>query len=257
MRLRRAGAAAGAAVGALLSLLVVILAVEVVWVATRDYVSAESAPPVDAEIVASGFGDPGSPLRLVVVGDSTGAGVGASRTESTVGGRLAATVAEHTQRAVSLRTVAASGARAGDLAAQLDAALELDPEVVVILIGANDVTHLTPLGSVGRDLADAVRRLSEAGVRVVVGTCPDMGAATVLPHPLREIAAWRGRSVGASERTAVRAAGGTAVDLAAETGPAFRASPEEMLSADRFHPSDAGYALWADALGPATIKAAS
>lgn len=248
---------AAAAAGALLALVLVALVAEVAWVATRDYVPAESAPPVDAEIVPSGSGESGSPLRMVVVGDSTGAGVGASRTESTVGGRLAATIAEAAQRAVSLRNVAVSGARAGDLADQLDVALKLEPEVVVVLIGANDVTHLTALGSIRRDLGDAVRRAREAGAAVVVGTCPDMGGATVFPHPLRELAAWRGRAVGASERSAVRAAGGNPVDLAARTGPAFRARPEVMLSVDSFHPSDAGYALWAEALAPATVEAAT
>ena len=253
MRARRAAAWAGA----LLGLVLVALVVETAWVATRDYVPAESAPPADAQIVPRVSGDPRAPLRLVVVGDSTGAGIGASRTESTVGGRLAVTVAEAAQRAVSLRNVAVSGARARDLADQLDAALELEPEVVVVLIGANDVTHLTTLGSVRRDLGDAVRRARGAGARVVVGTCPDMGGATVFPHPLRELAAWRGRAVAKSERSAVRTAGGTAVDLAAETGPAFRARPEVMLSVDRFHPSDAGYALWADSLAPATVEAAT
>ena len=252
MRLRRTAAAAIAVVG----LLFVALAAEVAWVVTRDYLTAESAPPVDAEILSSGSGELGSPLRLVVLGDSTGAGVGASRTEFTVGSRLATAIAPAAERAVRLRTVAVSGARAGDLAAQVDDAAELEPEVAVILVGANDATHLTALGPVRRDLGEAVRRLRESGARVVVGTCPDLGAATAFPQPLRELAAWRGRAVGAAERFAVRSAGGVAVDLAATTGPAFRARPEVMLSADRFHPSDAGYALWAEALAPATVAAA-
>ena len=253
MRLRRTVAAGSA----LVVLMLVVLAAEVAWVATRDYLTAESAPPVNAEILPSGSGDLGSPLRLVVLGDSTGAGVGASRTEFTVGSRLATAVAQAAERAVSLRTVAVSGARAGDLTAQLDGAVELEPEVAIILVGANDATHLTALGPVRRDLGEAVRRLREAGARVVVGTCPDLGGATAFPQPLRALAAWRGRAVGAAERFAVRSAGGVAVDLAAETGPAFRARPEVMLSADRFHPSDAGYALWADALTPATVEAAT
>ena len=255
MRLRRRAAGAGGLLALVLAMLAVLIT-EAAWVATRDYLPAESAPPVDLDLGSPGVPETDAPLRMVVAGDSTGAGVGASRTESTVGARLAATIADGAQRAVSLRTVAVSGARAGDLAAQVDRAVELAPEVVVILIGANDATHLTPRDSMHRDLGAAVRRLNEAGARVVVGTCPDLGAATAFPQPLRALAGWRGRAVGVTERSAVRLAGGVAVDLAAETGPSFRAQPELMLSADRFHPSDAGYALWAKALAPAAISAA-
>jgi lysophospholipase L1-like esterase len=253
VRLRRVGAG----VGGLLVLVLVVLVAEAIWVLSRDYLSTESARPTDAEISPGGPPTPGPPLRLVVVGDSTGAGVGASRPETTVGARLAVSVAEAAQRGVSVRTVAVSGARAADLAAQVDLAVALDPAVVVVLIGANDATHLTARASVRRDVGAAVRRLREAGAQVVVGTCPDLGGATAFPQPLRELAAWRGRAVGATGGAAVRSAGGSAVDLGAETGPAFRAQPEVMLSSDRFHPSDAGYALWARALAPATIEAAA
>ena len=244
-----------AALGLLLAVLTVLIG-EVVWVVNRDYLPPESAPSVDTEISASGSAAAPTPLRLVVVGDSTGAGVGASRTEFTVGARLAVAVASAVQRAVSVQSVAVSGARAGDLGPQVDLALALAPDVVVVLVGANDVTHLTRRDSVGRDVGAAVRRLREAGARVVVGTCPDLGAAPAFPPPLRELAGWRGRAVGATEGRAVRLAGGVAVDLAARTGPAFRAQPDLMHSTDRFHPSDAGYALWAQALAPATIEAA-
>jgi lysophospholipase L1-like esterase len=70
-------AAAGAGAG--------VLAAEVWAAARRRYAPAGSAPPVEGE-----FGDPGGErLRLVVLGDSTGAGVGVTRTEDTVGGVLA------------------------------------------------------------------------------------------------------------------------------------------------------------------------
>jgi lysophospholipase L1-like esterase len=45
------------------------------------------------------------------------------------------------------------------------------------------------------------------------------------------------------------------VDLAARTGPVFRADPG-TLSEDRFHPSADGYDLWALALYPAVYDAA-
>jgi lysophospholipase L1-like esterase len=84
-----------------------------------------------------------------------------------------------------------------------------------------------------------------------------MGSATAIHRPLRSIVAWEGRRVGAASRSAVRAAGGVAVDIGAATGPAFRSDPRRYLSSDRFHPSAEGYALWAAALDAAVREAAA
>ena len=221
-----------------------VLGGEAVYVARREYAAASSAPEV------TGVFGSGAPLRLAVLGDSTAAGLGVSRVEDTVAGQVAAGLGRHT----TVVGLGVSGSRAADLESQVGAALDAD--VAVILIGANDATHLTSLGSVREDLGAAVRRLRAAGVAVVVGTCPDMGAATAFPPPLRQLAAWRGRRVGAAERSAVRDAGGVAVDIGAETGPEFRRDPERYLSEDEFHPSADGYRLWAEALLPAVRAAA-
>jgi lysophospholipase L1-like esterase len=49
----------------------------------------------------------------------------------------------------------------------------------------------------------------------------------------------------------VAAARGLAyVDIAGSTGAAFRADPDRYLAADRYHPDDAGYGLWCEAVAP-------
>ena len=247
--------------GALLTLCAAVLAGEAAYAATRSYLPAESAPPV-----AGTFGPPGRPaLRLLMVGDSTAAGVGASTTPTTVGARLAAGIAA-TGRTVSLSSVAVSGARAADLAdqvqslgspsAQADSSPPAQPDLAIIMIGANDATHLSKLGTVRTELTAAVRALRATGAAVMVVGCADLGAVRAFPQPLRLLAAARGRAVaGASRRAAVNA-GAAYVDLGRETGPTFRADAR-MLSSDRFHPSDAGYAVWARALLPAALSAGS
>lgn len=244
--MKRARAARRAAV-AIVLLAVVVLGTESGYVATRRYLPADAAPRV-----AGSYGDARPAVRLLLLGDSTAAGVGASTTAGSVGGRLAAALA--TKRRVTLGSVAVAGARAADLPAQVSAALKERPDVVLILIGANDATHVTRLGTVGRLLDAAVRRLRAAGVAVVVAGCPDLGAARAFPQPLRAIAAARGRAVADRERAAAAAAGAAYVDLGRATGSAMRRDAR-TLSADRFHPSDRGYALWAQALQPAVLAA--
>lgn len=227
-----------------------LLAGEVLYAASRDYLDGRAAPPVPGE-----YGDAGAPaLRLALLGDSTAAGVGATTPDATVAGGLGRLVAQRSGQRVRLTSVAVSGADSGDMPAQVDRLLaeHSDVDVAVVLVGANDVTHLTALDDVRRDLRTTVQRLRAAGLAVVVGTCPDMGTSRAIPQPLREISAWRGRAVGAVERAAVAQAGGVAVDLEELTGPAFRADPG-LLAADQYHPSDRGYALWVQALAPAVI----
>lgn len=227
----------------------VVIAAEAVAVTMRGYLPAESAPPIDTVIGQ----ETGAPLRLAILGDSTAAGVGANDRADTVAARIAAGLAADGRR-VTVAGVAAPGARAAELSRQVTRGLSGQPHIAVILIGANDATHVTRLSSVERDLASAVQTLRKAHVLVVVGTCPDMGAARAFARPLRDLVGWRGRQVAEAQIRAVRREGGVAVDLAAQTGPVFRADPG-TLSKDLFHPSADGYRLWAAALLPAIRKA--
>jgi lysophospholipase L1-like esterase len=229
-----------------------LLGAEALYVTRREFLSADTAPAI-----AGTFGRAfAPPLRLAVLGDSTGAGVGVARVEDSVAGRVAQLLAD-TGRFVTLDGLAVSGSRVSDLAPQVSRALVHKPDVAVVLVGANDATHLTRLAGLRDDLRTAVSRLTRAGIAVVVGTCPDMGSATAFPRPLRELVAWEGRRVGAASREAAAAAGAAVVDIGAETGPAFRRDPATYLSTDEFHPSADGYALWAAALAPAVRAAAA
>jgi lysophospholipase L1-like esterase len=228
-----------------------VLAVEGWVAARRQYVSSDLAPAVSG---AFGRGQ-ASPLRLLMLGDSTAAGLGVDRTEETVGGRLSELIAS-TGRQVRLDSVAVSGSRVADLGPQVSRALVRGaPDIAVVLIGSNDATHFTPLDELERNMGEAVRRLRDAGSEVVVGTCPDLGAARNFAQPLRELVAWAGRRVAMASEQATVSSGGVAVDLAARTGAVFRADPG-TLSEDEYHPSADGYQLWALALYPAVYEAA-
>jgi hypothetical protein len=100
-----------------------------------------------------------------------------------------------------------------------------------------------------------VRRLRERGTAVVVGTCPDLGTVEPIPQPLRYLARRWSRQLAAAQTVAVVEAGGRTVSLGDLLGPEFDARPREMFSADRFHPSAAGYAQAAAALLPSVCAA--
>jgi lysophospholipase L1-like esterase len=197
----------------------------------------------------------GTSLRLAVLGDSGAAGLGADDPDATPGAVIARELAAASGRPVLLTNTAVVGAQSKDLAAQVDRILAVRPNVAVIMIGANDVTHrVRPQLSV-RLLGEAVERLRAAGCEVVVGTCPDLGTVKPLAVPLRQYARRTSRELAAAQRIAVLEHGGRPVMLGEELGDLFDSAPETYFSADRFHPSAAGYIACAHALLPEVLAA--
>ena len=203
----------------------------------------------------------GEPVVLAIIGDSIAAGLGAERPKQTLGARLAKGLAARIGRPVRVHTVAVVGSESSDLAAQLDRlGIDADysseispPDVAVIIVGGNDVTHRIPSKTSAAHLADAVGRLRAAGVAVIVGTCPDLGALRPVPQPLRSLAGRQSRVLAAAQADAARRAGASVVSLRRVVGRMFSDEPDRMFAIDRFHPSALGYRRTADALLPMLV----
>jgi lysophospholipase L1-like esterase len=186
---------------------------------------------------------PGEGRHMVWLGDSTAAGVGAS----TSAGALVSQVADGLA-ATSVSVLAVSGARVADvLEDQVPKVAGLEPRLILISVGANDTIHLTGRGTFRHTYEKVVQALPD-GVPVVLLGVPDMGAIPRFAQPLRAVAGWRGRSVDTEVRRVAADTGAVYVDIAGPTGPPFRRHPDRYFAADDFHPSDAGYGLWADAV---------
>jgi lysophospholipase L1-like esterase len=194
-------------------------------------------------------------LTLVVLGDSVAAGYGVAKPRQTPGALLATGISRRLGRPVRLHRLAVVGADSRHLAPQVEAALELAPELAVIVIGGNDVTHRANRSAAVQQLVAAVRALRAAGAEVVVGTCPDLGTIRPIQPPLRWLARRWSRQLAAAQTVAVVEAGGWTVSLGDLLGPRFAAEPHRMFGADRFHPSPDGYAAAAAALLPTALAA--
>jgi lysophospholipase L1-like esterase len=198
----------------------------------------------------------GDVIELLLLGDSIAAGLGAERPKDTFGARLSTRLAKATSRAVRLRTVARVGSESSMLAAQLD---DLPPgyrpDVAVVVVGGNDVTHRVPVATSVAHLEQAIARLRGLGAEVVVGTCPDLGALRPVPQPLRSLGSRSSRQLATAQRAAALRSGAHAVSLADVVGPFFITNPDEMFSLDRFHPSALGYKRTARAVLPSVLRA--
>ena len=193
-------------------------------------------------------------MRLAVLGDSIAWGQGAARERDRLESRLTEGLGMRGFD-VEARVFAVRGARSSDLAAQVGRAATWNPALAVVVIGANDLTHLTPVDQAAQDLAQTVRRLRAVGAEVVVAPAPDLSAVPHVPVALRTAVRAAGEFLRQRQETAVLAEGGRIADPDQRASRAFAADPS-LFSADRFHPSSAGYAVIADSLLPVVAEAA-
>jgi lysophospholipase L1-like esterase len=193
-------------------------------------------------------------LRLALLGDSIAYGIGASSPDDALAPRLVRALAEQ-GFAVATRVVAVPGARSGGLRKQVDVLLPWAPDVAVVVIGANDLTHQTPVETAAAKLGEAVRRLRAAGADVVLAPAPDLSVVPHVPVAMRPLVRLASDRLRAAQVQAMQEHGGRIADAGSTTSASF-AADASLFSADRFHPSSAGYRVIADALAPEVLRAA-
>ncbi|MBO0826801.1 MAG: SGNH/GDSL hydrolase family protein [Streptosporangiales bacterium] len=199
----------------------------------------------------------GTPLRLLVLGDSLAVGLGVHDPRQTFAGAVATRLARERGRPVRLVNAAKIGAESAHLPEQLERGLAANPrpDLTLVVVGANDLTHGRHWSESLRELSGTIHRLRDAGSQVVVGTCPDLGTVQPIAPPLRQLAARLSTSYAAHQREAAVEAGAHVVPLGERLGPSFAKDPGRYFGPDRFHPSADGYRLGAEAVMPA-VRAA-
>lgn len=182
------------------------------------------------------------PLRLLVLGDSTVAGIGVDRHDDGLAGGLAREFAARCGRSVIATAIGRGGATARDLVTDLLApAVAAGPwDAVVLSIGANDALAARSRRAVVRDVLAVIRGLEAGspGIEVLLSSLPGFRFFDLLPQPLRWNLDLHARSIEAALRTAVADRG-----LGWMTPPATGYT-DDFFAADRFHPGAVGYARW-------------
>lgn len=188
----------------------------------------------------SGVVGRGSRLRLLVAGDSAGAGVGAASQDDALAGQLAAQLA--TDFTVRWRLEAKTGATTADTVRRL-AGLDDGPyDVLVTSLGVNDVTRGVALPSWLDKQRELMRLARERlGVRlIVVAGLPPVDGFPALPQPLRWYLGRRAKELSMALRGLV-----AEEPCAHYLDLRFTLDPSLMAS-DGFHPGPAIYRGWAE-----------
>lgn len=186
-------------------------------------------------------------MLYVALGDSTVEGIGATSAGTTYVGqlhrRLRAIYPE--ARVVNLGV---GGATSADvLARQLERAVGLAPQLVTISIGPNDITTHVPVADYERNVAEIFDRLARStGAVIVANLLPDLAVTPRFrAHEARPAVARLTVEFNDVLRRQARRHDAELVDLYGASQVEVPAQPE-LMSRDGYHPSDAGYARWAE-----------
>ncbi|MBO6539765.1 MAG: SGNH/GDSL hydrolase family protein [Rhizobiaceae bacterium] len=184
----------------------------------------------------------GEPLRLLVLGDSSAATVGAERTEEGLAGQLAARIGKATGRPVVWRAAGFNSATSGQLRDFVVPNLAHNEwDLIVLSVGTNDAKNFHTVPRFKREFGGLLYALNAKFPHADIVWSPvlDMQLVPALPAQLGRLLEIR---AGLINRMGVR--------LCQERGalPASRLPVLDSsgFSSDGFHASAIGYGAWAD-----------
>lgn len=209
------------------------------------YAVLRPAPELEEFDPSGTFGDPDLPtLRVVVLGDSSVTAPGIGGPEECWISLIAERLARH--RHVVLDSLAVSGSCAHDLIQhQLRPAIDMEPDLVFISVGANDVIRGVSSRRFEANLSHLVDELEVTGATVILSGVGDMGSIPRLVPPLRQMFAQRSASFNRIHHRVAARYGAHVVDQRADR-PESWYTDRSLWAADLFHVSAAGHRRWAD-----------
>lgn len=183
---------------------------------------------------------------LLILGDSTGYGTGASGRTESVAGLIGAAYPE-----LTIINQSENGRTAKKLRRDIQK-LEGKYDTILLQIGANDLLRHTPTSEVVAEIEGTAVYLRKHTDRVLVLTSGNIGAAPRFSVTKRAVYTDSFRIYDQlMQSQAMKTGSFTFVSQFKEPeNDPFVLEPEKNFSMDGLHPSSAGYALWFEALKP-------
>jgi lysophospholipase L1-like esterase len=191
---------------------------------------------------------------ILILGDSTGVGVGAQCPEESIAGRLAVDFPD-----ADIVNVSRSGARVCDTVEQARecVSLGLRFDFAVLHVGGNDVVRATAIDRLATDCDALLAELKRVADCTVWLGPANVGLAPLFPLPYSWILAARSRAASSVFSASAVRHGVAFVDFCApEHSVLLRRSPRSHFAADGFHPSSSTYGHGYSALRTAMALAA-
>jgi len=184
----------------------------------------------------------GEDLSLLILGDSSAAGVGVIDQSDALSGQLATLLSDHVR--LDWQLVARSGDTTPMALAHVKAAKPRPTDIAVLGLGVNDILHGTTQATWLKQTQDLLDYLTQdIGIgHVYVSGLPPVGQFPRLPNPLR----WTLGSRAARFDRGLRKMLATQDNVTMV--PVHIKMRAEIMSEDGFHPGPWVYAQWAQAI---------
>lgn len=188
----------------------------------------------------------GPALRILILGDSSAAGVGVSHQHDALSGHLIHKLANHYR--VIWKLEARSGNRTQDAVKQLLELPQQSFDLVIISLGVNDVTAGLSSTAWIQRMQTLIYHLTfrYRTQHILISSLPPMHRFPALPQPLRWYLGNRVKHYNQAMRVLVKQ-NPTCHFIAWDT--AERTESKEDMAEDGFHPGKSIYFLWADIIG--------
>lgn len=203
------------------------------------------------------FGEfPGSqPFHLLVLGESTVAGVGIPDYKSSLTGQIASALGSRSGKKIFWKAIGESGITLEEAKNKFGSRLpEFLPDAIVLALGANDVVKLNSQKKWSSDLLDLIDicRSKYPDAPVFVAGVPPLGIFPSLPKTMRFVLGWKARLLDQASSY-----------LSAKLENVFHIpmrkigslSSEGIFCSDGFHPSIQGCSIWGEEIADSILAA--
>ncbi len=179
-------------------------------------------------------------MKILVAGDSTGFGTGASRPEDSTAGLLGQKYPN-----ASIENISENGLKLEGLESKLQS-INSEYDLILIQIGANDIVKQTDNKKIEEVLNSVLQLTTSKSKKVIVITAGNVGLSPVFKWPLSNMITHKTKEVREIfMNTIAKYPSVKYVDLfKKKSEDIFITDIPKYYASDRFHPSSGGYKVW-------------
>ncbi len=217
------------------------IALYIIFLAYPIYQSISVSEKIIATTIPYEQHPPNPEMYILVAGDSTAVGVGATENIQSIAGRLGTQFPK-----ADISNIGISGAKLKDLLLVLQLRKIKNYNLIVLQIGANDITNFTPYDTVRNELSEILSISNEHSSKIILLTSGDLGRAPIFHWPLSNIITSRTlmvRDIFIEEASKYENVSYVDLYLNRNDDP-IEKNLKKYYAPDSFHLTGDGYGIW-------------